>query len=296
MQIFEITQRQPVNEIDWGATKQNVKAAVSPALARGAAVGGGFAGALGNAITNAPLKALGARTGADLAPDPDAVGLFGKSRAAISDRMAKAVQAAMPAITQQAAQQQRMWSASVADLLKKSGAQNMSQINPAQLKNVLMTQVKTISNSYNISNYKSLPREVNPEELGGQARQQAMTTVRNIDAALAAIMDPEQQSGSKAQENWLALTKELYAAGVQRKFRERDYYSGSSQSLSEPSALSRMLASNPQALSQIQRNAQQAGVTPEQLQALGITPQATVRRTAPAPAPVTAESKNKRSK
>jgi hypothetical protein len=279
MQIFEITQRQPVNEIDWGATKQNVKAAVSPALARGAAVGGGFAGALGNAITNAPLKALGARTGADLAPDPDAVGLFGKSRAAISDRMAKAVQAAMPAITQQAAQQQRMWSASVADLLKKSGAQNMSQINPAQLKNVLMTQVKTISNSYNISNYKSLPREVNPEELGGQARQQAMTTVRNIDAALAAIMDPEQQSGSKAQENWLALTKELYAAGVQRKFRERDYYSGSSQSLSEPSALSRMLASNPQALSQIQRNAQQAGVTPEQLQALGITPQATVTST-----------------
>jgi hypothetical protein len=61
--------------------------------------------------------------------------------------MAQAVQAAMPAITQQAAQQQRMWSASVADMLKKSGAQNMSQIRPAQLKNVLMTQVKTISST-----------------------------------------------------------------------------------------------------------------------------------------------------
>jgi len=57
-----------------------------------------------------------------------------------------------------------------------------------------------------------------------------------------------------------------------------------------------MIASNPQALAQIQRNAQQAGVTPEQLQALGITPQATLRRTAPATAPVTAESVNKRSK
>ena len=293
MQIFEITQRQPVNEINYGATAKNVKAAVSPALARGAAIGTGFAGALGNAITNAPLKALGARTGADLAPDPDAVGLFGKSRAAISDRMAQAVQAAMPAITQQADQQQRMWSASVADMLKKSGVQNMSQINPAQLKNVLMTQVKTISNSYNIYNYKSLPREVNPEELGGQARQQAMITVRNIDAALAAIMDPEQQSGSKAQENWLALTKELYAAGLQRKFREKQYdyssyFSQTSGANTQPNPVTQVLVNNPQALQQLTRKAQQVGITPAQLQALGIMPQMNVQQ--PVQQTATAES------
>lgn len=288
MQIFEITQRQSVNEINYGATAKNVKAAVSPALARGAAIGTGFAGALGNAITNAPLKALGARTGADLAPDPDAVGLFGKSRAAISDRMAQAVQAAMPAITQQAAQQQRMWSASVADLLKKSGAQNMSQIRPAQLKNVLMSQVKTISNSYNIYDYKSLPREVNPEELGGQARQQAMITVRNIDAALAAIMDPEQQSGSKAQENWLALTKELYAAGLQRKFREKDYFSQTSGANTQPNPVTQVLVNNPQVLQQLTRKAQQVGITPAQLQALGIMPQMNVQQ--PVQQTATAES------
>jgi nucleotide-binding universal stress UspA family protein len=164
------------------------------------------------------------------------------------------------------------------------------------LKNALMAQLKPINQAYGVYNYKNLPREVNPEEQGGRAREEALKTVQGIDAAIAAVLnaDPAQQSGAKARDNWLNLTRLLYSAGVQRKFRERDYYSGSSQSLAEPSALSRMLASNPQALAQVQRNAQQAGVTPEQLQALGITPQATVRT--PAPAPVTAQSVNKRYK
>jgi hypothetical protein len=295
MQIFEITQRQPVNEIDWGATKQNVKAAASPALARGAAIGTGFAGALGNAITNAPLKALGARTGADLVPDPDAVGLFGKSRESVANRMDAAVQAAMPAITQQADQQYKMWQASVADMIKKSGAQSMDEVDPAQLKNALMAQLKPINQAYGVYNYKNLPREVNPEEQGGRAREVALKTVQSIDAAIADILnaDPAQQASAQARANWVNLTRLLYSAGVQRKFRERDYYSGS-QSLSNPSALSRMLASNPAELAQIQRRAQETGITPEQLQNLGILPKATVRT--PAPAPVTAESKNKRSK
>jgi nucleotide-binding universal stress UspA family protein len=212
--------------------------------------------------------------------------------------MNAAVQAAMPAITQQADQQYKMWQASVADMIKKAGAQSMDEVDPAQLKNALMAQLKPINQAYGVYNYKNLPREVNPEEHGGRAREVALKTVQSIDAAIAAVLnaDPAQQSGAKARDNWLNLTRLLYSAGVQRKFRERDYYSGSSQSLSEPSALSRMIASNPQALAQIQRNAQQAGITPEQLQTLGITPQATVRRTAPAPGPVTAESVNKRSK
>jgi hypothetical protein len=290
MQIFEITQRQLVNEIDWGATTQKVKAAVPPALARGAAVGTGFAGALGNALTNAPLKALGARTGADLAPDPDAVGLFGKSRESISNRMDAAVQAAMPAITQQADQQYKMWQASVADMVKKAGAQSMDEVDPAQLKNALMAQIKPIARAYGVYDYKNLPKEVNPEEQGGRAREVALKTVQSIDAAIAAVLN-----AAPDRANWVNLTKLLYSAGVQRKFRERDYYSGG-QSLSEPSALSRMLASNPAELAQIQRRAQETGITPEQLQNLGILPNAKVRRTAPAPAPITAESANKRSK
>ena len=76
MQIFEITQPRKINEFDYRTTAARIPAAA----ARGAAVGTGFAGALGNAITNAPLKALGARTGADLTPDADA----GKKRESIA--------------------------------------------------------------------------------------------------------------------------------------------------------------------------------------------------------------------
>ena len=286
MQIFEITQRQPVNEIDWGATTQKVKAAASPALARGAAIGTGFAGALGNAITNAPLKALGARTGANLVPDPN----DDKDPESIANRMDAAVQAAMPVITQQADQQYKMWQASVADMVQKSGAESMAEVDPAQLKNALMAQIKPIARAYGVYNYKNLPKEVNPEEHGGRAREVALKTVQSIDAAIAAVLN-----AAPDRANWVNLTKLLYSAGVQRKFRERDYYSGG-QSLSDPSALSRMLASNPAELAQLQRRAQETGITPEQLQNLGILPNAKVRRTAPAPAPITAESTKKRSK
>ena len=293
MQIFEITQRQPVNEINYGAT---TAARVPAAVSRGAAIGRGFAGALGTALTNAPLKALGARTGSDLVPDPDRVGLFGKSRAAISDRMDQAVQAAMPAITQQADQQWRMWDASIKDLTRKAGG-NMAQVDPAQLKNALMTQITTIGRAYGIPNYKSLPNEVNPEEFGGAAREEAMDTVASIDAAIADILDPQQQSGTDAKNNWLNLTKELYAAGLQSKFRERIYsYSDYTQPTTSKQTVSpavQNLINNPQDMAQINRRAQQMGIPPNTLnQLLGLTPQMNVQQQQTA----TAESVKKRLK
>jgi hypothetical protein len=293
MQIFEITQRQPVNEINYGAT---TAARVPAAVSRGAAIGTGFAGALGNAITNAPLKALGARTGADLTPDADA----GKQRAAISDRMDQAVQAAMPAITQQADQQWRMWSASTADMLKKTGVNNISEIDPQQLREPLMTQVETIASKYGIRNYRNLPNFIDPEAFGGAAKYEALDTVKAIDAAIAAILDPKQQVGTKARDNWVNLTKELYSAGLQLKFREEDN-----------KFTARDLAADTSALDRTAQRAQQSGLTADQLgvrpgvvratgdkaadaalQALGFLPRATVQSTQP----VTAESKNKRSK
>lgn len=296
MQIYEITQKTKVNEINYG---QTTAARVPAAVSRGVAVGTGFAGALGNAITNAPLKALGARTGSTLTPDPDA----GKERAAISDRMDQAVQAAMPAITQQADQQWRMWSASTADMVKKSGASNMSQVDPAQLKNALMTQITTIGRAYGIPDYKSLPSEVDPKEHGGTAQQEAMDTVADIDAAIAAILNPRQQAGTQARDNWVNLTKLLYSAGLQSKFRERQYsYSsyfsqGAAQQPQQSNQLAQVLASNPQALAQLTRNAQRAGIPPAQLQALGITPQMNVRQptaqTQPAAQTVPESSKKK---
>lgn len=292
MQIFEITQRQPVNEIDYGAT---AAARVPAAVARGAAIGGGFASALGNAITNAPLKALGARTGADLVPDADA----GKTRESIANRMDAAVQAAMPTITQQADQQWRMWSASTADMVKKAGVQNISEIDPQQLREPLMTQVQTMASKQGIRNYKNLPSYVDAEAFGGAAKYEALDTVKAIDAAIAAILDPKQQVGTQARDNWITLCKEIYSAGLQLKFREQDYATG------------RELAADPSAVDQLTQRAQNAGLTADQLQlppnmvrptgdtrtdamlqALGLLPKARQRT----PAPVTAESAKKRSK
>ena len=289
MQIYEITQKTKVNEINYG---QTTAARVPAAVSRGVAVGTGFAGALGNALTNAPLKALGARTGSTLTPDADA----GKERAAISDRMDQAVQAAMPAITQQADQQWRMWDASIKDLTRKAGG-NMAQVDPAQLKNALMTQITTIGRAYGIPNYKSLPNEVNPEEFGGAAREEAMDTVASIDAAIAAILDPNQQSGTDAKNNWLNLTKELYAAGLQSKFRERIYsYSDYTQPTTSKQTVSpavQNLINNPQDMAQINRRAQQMGIPPNTLnQLLGLTPQMNVQQQQTA----TAESVKKRLK
>jgi len=293
MQIFEITQRQPVNEINYGAT---AAARVPAAVSRGAAIGGGFAGALGNAITNAPLKALGARTGADLTPDADA----GKTRESIANRMDAAVQAAMPSITQQADQQWRMWQASVADIVKKAGEQNMAGVDPQQLREPLMTQVQTITSKQGLRNYQSLPNYVDADAFGGAAKYEALDTVQAIDAAIAAILDPKQQVGTQARDNWIALCKEIYSAGLQLKFREEDN-----------KFTARDLAADTSALDRTAQRAQQSGLTANQLgvqpgvvrptgdkkadaalQALGFLPRATVRSTTP----VTAESVNKRSK
>ena len=187
MQIFEITQpRKKLNEIDFGAVK-------APA-ARGAAIGTGFASALGKAITNAPLKALGAKTGADLVPDPDEVGLFGKSRASDAARMDAATKAAMPVITQQADQQQKMWAASLADMMKKGGVTSMAELDPAQLREPLMKQIETMTKPYGLSNYKNLPNEVDPESFGGAGKENAMTTVEAIDAAIATILNPDPKN------------------------------------------------------------------------------------------------------
>ena len=230
MQIFEITQpRKKLNEIDFGAVK-------APA-ARGVAAAGGFASALGKAITNAPLKALGAKTGADLVPDPDEVGLFGKDRASDAARMDAATRAAMPVITQQAAQQQKMWAASLADMMKKGGVTSMTELDPAQLREPLMKQIETMTKPYRLSSYKNLPNEVDPESFGGAGKEEAMDTVEAIDAAIAAILspDPKQQAGAQARNNWINLSKEIYAAGQQAQFREKSYATGGQ--LAEPEAV-----------------------------------------------------------
>jgi hypothetical protein len=298
MRIFEITlPRKKLNEIDFGAVK-------APA-ARGAAVAGGFASALGKAITNAPLAALGAKTGAgNLAPDPDEVGLFGKSRASDAARMDAATKAAMPVITQQADQQQKMWASSLADMMKKAGVTTMTELDPAQLREPLMKQIETMTKPYRLSSYKNLPDEVDPESFGGAGKENAMMTVEAIDTLIAAILnpDPKQQTGAQARNNWINLCKRIYAAGQQSQFRPKSYATGG------------QLAA-PEAIDELTQRLDTAGLTANKLSlppnvvrptsdervngflsALGLIPRAVTPTPAPkttpvtAPAPVTAEA------
>jgi hypothetical protein len=64
-----------------------------------------------------------------------------------------------------------------------------------------------------------------------------MNTVEAIDAAIAAILspDPKQQAGAQARNNWINLSKEIYAAGQQAQFREKSYATGGQ--LAEPEAV-----------------------------------------------------------
>jgi hypothetical protein len=151
--------------------------------------------------------------------------------------MDAATKAAMPAITQQADQQQKMWAASLADMMRKGGVTSMTELDPAQLREPLMKQIETMGKPYGLSNYKNLPNAVDPESFGGAGKEEAMNTVEAIDAAIAAILspDPKQQAGAQARNNWINLSKEIYAAGQQAQFREKSYATGGQ--LAEPEAV-----------------------------------------------------------
>jgi hypothetical protein len=216
--------------------------------------------------------------------------------------MDAATRAAMPAITQQAAQQQKMWAASLADMMRKGGVAKMTELDPAQLREPLMKQIETMTKPYRLSNYKNLPNEVDPESFGGAGKEEAMDTVEAIDAAIAAILspDPKQQAGAQARNNWINLCKEIYAAGQQAQFREKSYATGGQLASSE-------------AVEELTQRLDAAGLTADKLRlppnvvrptndsrvngflsALGLIPKAVTPapKTVPAaaPEPVTAEA------
>jgi hypothetical protein len=140
--------------------------------------------------------------------------------------MDAATKAAMPAIIQQADQQQKMWAASLTDMMKKGGVTSLAELDPVQLREPLMKQIETMGKPYGLSNYKNLPNAVDPESFGGAGKEEAMNTVEAIDAAIATVLDPKQQAGAQARNNWIDLSKEIYAAGQQAQFREKSHATG----------------------------------------------------------------------
>jgi hypothetical protein len=184
MQIFEITQRRPVNEINWGATAK----------------------AVGSGILQAPVKALGAKVGQDLTDTPDAVGS--------AEAMSTATKAAEPVIRQQAVEQQALWDKSVAAMLKQGRASNISQLNSAQPREALMAQVQKMLRPHGIGDYTQLPNLVDAASFGGQGKAMAKQTAADITAIINEIL-----TGSPAKDAWYRLSKKIYAAGQQAEFR-----------------------------------------------------------------------------
>lgn len=184
MQIFEITQRRPVTEINWGATAK----------------------AVGSQILQAPVKALGAKVGQDLTSTPDAVGS--------AEAMGTATKAAEPVVRQQAIEQQQLWDKSVAAMLKQGKVSNINQLNPAQPREALMAQVQKMLRPHGIVDYTQLPNLVDAASFGGQGKAMAQQTANDIDATINEIL-----SGRPAKDVWYRLSKKIYAAGQQAEFR-----------------------------------------------------------------------------
>ena len=184
MQIFEITQRRPVNEINWGATAK----------------------AVGSHILQQPVRSLSKRVGVDLTDTPDPVGS--------AEAMGAATKAAEPVIQQQAVEQQQLWDKSVAAMLKQGGVSNISQLNSAQTREALMAQVQKMLRPHGIMDYTQLPNLVDATSFGGQGKAMAKQTAADITAIINEIL-----TGRPAKDAWYRLSKKIYAAGQQAEFR-----------------------------------------------------------------------------
>ena len=184
MQIFEITQRRPVNEINWGATAK----------------------AVGSHILQQPVRSLSKRVGVDLTDTPDPVGS--------AEAMGAATKAAEPVIQQQAVEQQQLWDKSVAAMLKQGGVSNISQLNSAQTREALMAQVQKMLRPHGIVDYTQLPNLVDASSFGGQGKAMAKQTAADITAIINEIL-----TGRPAKDAWYRLSKKIYAAGQQAEFR-----------------------------------------------------------------------------
>jgi hypothetical protein len=215
MQIFEITQRRPVNEINWGATAKTV----------------------GSQILQSPVDALGKRVGQDLNSTPDPVGS--------AEAMGAATEAAEPVIRQQAVEQQALWDKSVAAMLKQGKVSNISQLNSAQPREALMSQVQKMLRPHGIVDYTQLPNLVDAASFGGQGKAMAKQTATDITAIINEIL-----TGSPAKDAWYRLSKKIYAAGQQAEFRADRGGAGVSRGAG---------------FRQLAQTAQQAGLTAQQM-------------------------------
>lgn len=156
MQIFEITSRQKVNEIDWGATAK--------------------------AVTNRLATSMAQKVGIT-AP---AIGSDAENPFAGADAQTKARQSAEPVIAQQARQLAAMWTKAIAPVIALQRAQK--PVPPAQLTNLRTNLMQQIHNNLLQGklgdDFTKLSNRVDQKYA-----PQAKSAVTRIERAISDIMD-----------------------------------------------------------------------------------------------------------
>lgn len=195
MQIFEITARKKLDEVNFGA----------------------FAKGVGNQLVKNVKSDLGIQS------DPAKVSGVAAQGAASAATIAVA--------KQQAIQQQQVWNKTLANLSKDVSERGLSQIPPKDLAQNFMKQFQGMLQPHGLrasmGNINGVPipeiddfsGQLDPDALGGQAKKEAEAIIDDIDDAVSGILQaqPETSPATLAQL-WQNLAVKISAAANLMQF------------------------------------------------------------------------------
>lgn len=198
MQIFEVTSKQKVDEVNIGATAR----------------------AVGSNIANRALSTIGQAAGVSGQEFSNTIRGAGTPTLTGAAAQQAAAKAAQPIIQRQAQAAQTAWRTEATALARAAGVP-YSQINAAQRTNALDKFVNDQLLGGRITDYKQLPNLVDPNSFGGKGVQLAKQTVANIDAAMNAILaqDPTTTPARQQLQAWQNLAQLTYSAMNQSTFQ-----------------------------------------------------------------------------
>jgi|688.fasta_scaffold105977_5 hypothetical protein len=196
MQIFEITAKKQINEINLGAT----------------------VGAIGSAIGDKILSTTAQAAGVNAQDYADAIA-GGTPKTGYAGQQAAAKEA-QPVIKQQAQAAQTAWKNQAAQMANAARG-SFTQIDPMQKHDALKKFVNDHLMSGRVADYTQLPSLVDPKSFGGKGQQLAKQTVANIEALINNIlaMDPAVTPTRQQTQAWEQLANMTYNATNQATFQ-----------------------------------------------------------------------------
>lgn len=196
MQIYELTSKKRINEVNLGAT----------------------VGAIGSAIGNKILNTAGQAAG--VSGQDYATAITGGTPQTGWAGQQAAAKDAQPVIKQQAQAAQTAWKSQATQMAKAAGG-SFTQINPVQKQQALTKFVNDHLMSGRVTDYTKLPSLVDPKSFGGKGQQLAKQTVDNIEMAINNLlaMDPATTPTNQQLQAWEQLANMTYNATNQATFQ-----------------------------------------------------------------------------